>query len=315
MLNGGLTGATPRVLRPIFGPIFSWNLHRNIERIKKHFEPLYRQRLRELEGNGGKDSDHKSSEPQDLVQMMLRYAQKERPQELYDLDIMTKRLCFANFAAVHQTSILVSNMLLNIISSDAKFDTISTLRNEIHRVVGTENHGKWTKYQVAQMVKCDSVARETLRLNSFSNRGLFRKVLVDGLVTEEGIRLPKGSYISFLGHPLQRDPESFENPLQYDPFRFSRVREEAADDEGKPGLTNLSFVSTSPQHLPLGHGNHSCPGRFLVDFELKMIIAHILAKYDLEFPVEYDGKRPGNVWLAEAYSLPPDARIRVKRRI
>lgn len=312
VLNGGLTGATPRALRPIVGPIFSWNLHRNVGKIKKYFEPIYRQRLQGLKHSSGKDSGH--LEPQDLLQMMLRYAQQERPNELHDLDIMTKRLCFANFAAVHQTSILVTNMLLNIMGSDAEFNTISVLRDEVTRIIGTDDGGEWTKYKVAQLVKADSVARETLRLNSYSNRGVFRKVIVDGIVTEEGIKLPKGAFISFLGHPLQCDTESFEDPFRYDPFRFSRAREAAADAEGKPGLSNLSFVSTSPEHLPFGYGNHSCPGRFLVDFELKMIIAHILANYDVVFPAEYDGKRPANLWVAEAFTPPPGVKIRVKRR-
>lgn len=250
----------------------------------------------------------------DLLQMMLRYAQNERGQELHDCDTMTKRLCFANFAAIHQTSILVTNLLLNIMGSDADFKTISILRDEVTRVIRAGDGGRWTRYKVAQMVKADSVARETLRLNSYSNRGVFRKVMVDGLVTEEGIRLPKGSYISFLSYPLQCDAETFEKPLQYDPFRFSRAREAAGDAEGKPGLSNLSFVSTSPQHLPFGYGNHSCPGRFLVDFELKMILAYVLENYDVEFPAEYGDKRPPNSWIAEAFAPPSGVKIRVRRQ-
>lgn len=309
VLNGGLTGASPLVLRPIVGPIFSWKLRRNVGDIKRHFEPIYRQRLRDLE-----DSSIGDPEPQDLLQRMLRYAQKERPDELDNFDIMTKRLCFANFAAMHQTGILVTNMLLNIMGSDARFNTISVLRDEVTRIIGTGDGCEWTKYKVAQMVKADSVARETMRLNSYTNRGLFRKVMVDGIVTEDGIKLPKGAYISFLGHPLQCDAASFEEPFEYDPFRFSRAREAAADHEGRPGLRNFSFVSTSPQHLPFGHGNHSCPGRFLVDFELKMIIAYVLMNYDMEFPAEYGGKRPPNRWVAEAFAPPSGAKIRLKRR-
>jgi len=312
VLNGGLTGAMPRVLRPVLGPVFSWPLRINVGKIEKHFKSLFRQRVQDLEHSKGEGSGQ--PQPLDLLQMMLRYAQKERPNELHDLNIMTRRLCFANFAAMHQTSILVTNMLLNIVGSNAEFNTMSVLRDEITRIIATDNSGEWTKYKVAQMVKADSVARETLRLNSYSNRGIFRKVMVDGIVTEEGIELPKGSLISFLGHPLQCDAESFEDPFKYDPFRFSRPREEAVDADGKPGLSNLSFVSTSPQHLPFGHGNHACPGRFLVDFEVKMIAAHVLAKYDVEFPVEYNGQRPHNVWIAEAFTPPTKVKIKVKKR-
>ncbi|KAJ5535252.1 hypothetical protein N7527_001506 [Penicillium freii] len=145
--------------------------------------------------------------------------------------------------------------------------------------------------------------------------GVFRKVLVEGIKTENGIELPKGAYVSFLGRPLQCNPETFEDPFKYDPFRFSRVREKAPRDEkGRSITSNLSFVSTSPEHLPFGHGGHSCPGRFLVDFEVKMIVAYLLMNYDVEFLAEYNGQRPANRWMAEALMLPSGARIRIKRR-
>jgi cytochrome P450 len=319
VVNGGLTGATPRILRPIVGPLVTWNLRRNIKRIKNHLEPIYRQRLQVLceRSRGAGFNDKESSTTQDLFQKMLQYAQRERPDEIHDLDSMTKRLCFANFAAVHQTSLLVTNMLLNILSSDSEFNTISALRDEVGRIVGTEDGAKWTKYKVAQMIKSDSVARETLRLNSNTNRGVFRKVLVEGIKTDDGIELPKGAFISFLARPLQCDPETFDDPFRYDPFRFSRTREApvtATPAKGKHASNNLNFVSTSPEHLPFGHGSHSCPGRFLVDFEMKMIISYFLMNYDIEFPAEYGGKRPANRWMAEALAPPPGARVRVKRR-
>ncbi|KAJ9262865.1 hypothetical protein DTO021C3_2979 [Paecilomyces variotii] len=314
VINGGLTGATPRLLRPIVGPLVTMNLRRNIEQVRNQVEPIYRQRVQALSqhNNSGK-LDGKES--QDLFQKMLHYAQKERPDELHDLPSMSRRLCFANFAAVHQTTLLVTNMILNILASDSQYNTISVLRDEVTDIIGPDSNAKWTKYKVAQMIRSDSVARETMRLHSNTNRGVFRKVLTEGIKTEDGIELPKGAYISFLGRPLQCDPEAFENPLEYDPFRFSRVRETAPKDTKGKSITNhLSFVSTSPEHLPFGHGRHSCPGRFLVDFEVKMIVAYLLMNYDIEFPVEYKGQRPANRWMAEALVPPSGVRIKIKRR-
>ncbi|RHZ55175.1 uncharacterized protein CDV56_107749 [Aspergillus thermomutatus] len=309
VMNGGLTGALPRALRPILGPAVTWKLRQDIQRIRQHFAPLYHQRLSML------DEGDQQDKPQDLLQKMLEFARNERPDELRDLDSMTRRLCFANFAAVHQTSLLVTNILLNVLDSDHDFDTVAALRDEVHRIIGPDGTGQWTKSNVARMFKADSIARETLRLHSNTNRGVFRKVLVDGLTTEDGIKLPRNSYVSFLARPLQCDPEKFESPLRFDPFRFSRLRETASVEAGteKPRGSNLSFVSTSPEHLPFGHGNHSCPGRFLVDFEVKMILAYVLNNYEIQFPADYGGRRPASKWVAEALA-PPAARIRVRRR-
>ncbi|KAK8052197.1 hypothetical protein PG993_003582 [Apiospora rasikravindrae] len=312
--SGGLTGGTPKPWRSLVGLLVSWFMKPQIERIKKHVRPTYFERLDILKSNP-EDPGH--SEPEDFFQMMMRFAQKERPDEVGDFDTICRRLIVANFGTMHNTAFQVANLVLNIISSDGEFNTISMLRNEFSAVLGKDGDvdGQgWTKAKVSSLTKADSVARETLRLDSFGNRFQFRKVLVDHVVTENGIRLPKGALVSMLGHPAHRDAEFLEDPDKYDPFRFSRAREAATDANGKPGLPKLTFVGTGPQHLPWGHGKHACPGRFLVDFELKMIMAYLLQNYDVEFPPEYEEKRPPTYWVAEAAFPPAGARIRIKRR-
>jgi cytochrome P450 len=292
------------MLRPLIGRIVGLKAQLAQRKVRKHFEPTYRARLETL-----KYAKDDLNEPQDHLQMMLRYAQKERPHELYNLDIMSRRLTAANFGSMHQTSIQVTNMLLNILGSNAEYNTIAILRDEVASIMGADE--EWTKAKVSKMIKADSVARETLRCQSFGGRALFRKVLVDGVETDTGIKLPKGTMFSFLGQPAQMDEETYEDPLKYDPFRFSRVRE-AATDSAK--ANTLSFVSTGPDYLPFGHGKHACPGRFLIDFELKMIIAYVLTNYDVKFPEEYNDKRPANRWLAEANMPPEGVKALIKRR-
>ena len=161
----------------------------------------------------------------------------------------------------------------------------------------------------------------------------------DGLTTEDGYHLPKGTMLSVIAYPAQIDPDHFEEPNHLDPFRFSRMREQApttrvdnAEDattnghlangssaEEKPSMaasdsSGFGFVSTGPTNLVFGHGRHACPGRFIVDFEFKMMLHYVVSNYDIEFPAEYKGVRPQNYWLAEATFPPKDVKIRIKRR-
>ncbi|KAF5860355.1 hypothetical protein ETB97_001716 [Aspergillus alliaceus] len=76
-------------------------------------------------------------------------------------------------------------------------------------------------------------------------------------------------------------------------------KEQEKGEAKKPAYNANPFVATSPDYLPFGHGDHACSGHFLVDFELKMIVAYILKHYDLGFPREYNGKRPSNRQVAE----------------
>jgi cytochrome P450 len=67
--------------------------------------------------------------------------------------------------------------------------------------------------------------------------------------------------------------------------------------------------------LPFGHGKHACPGRYLVDIELKMTLAYTLLNYEIEFPEEYEGKRPDVTWKGKVLIPPKDATISVRRRV
>jgi cytochrome P450 len=253
-------------------------------------------------------------EPQDHFQMILRFAQKERPHELNLQDIST-RTVVTNFESFQQTATAPTNLLLNVLDSNAEYNTISILRAEISQVLH-QFGGVWSRAAIAKMIRTDSVLRETLRVNAFGARNMLRKVMVNGLQTEDGILLPKGCDVSILSFSIHNDGDLFDDPFKFDPFRYSRIREVSLlspKDQNTP-VPKLGFISTGPQVLPFGHGKHACPGRYLVDFELKMILAYILLNYDIEFQEEYRGKKRPASWMAELLMPPSGAKIRVRRR-
>ena len=316
--NAGVTGGCPRFLRPFMGALYTAKLAKPIQRVRAKAAPLFAERRAIIDAIAqGADIP----EPGDHLQMMMNFARKERPVEYTHDEDLTRRLVISNFASMHQTSIQVTNMLLNIVGSDAEYNTIAELREETQAVLRDSPDVRWTKAKVGKMVKSDSVARETLRLHSFGNRSVFRKVVRNGVVTPDGVTLPVGAIVSFLSYPVHADSEIYDNPLKYDPFRHSRLRQAASSEAGAnepQGETKnaggVSFVSTSVQHLPFGHGKHACPGRFLIDYELKMIISYVLERYDIRLPEQYGGKRPDNRWVTEAILPPQNVKILVKRR-
>jgi len=256
------------------------------------------------------EESKKPDGPLDQLTRMLRFARDKRPHEYGDLDSIARRIAAANFGSTHQASIQVTHLLLDILGSDAEHNTIAVLRDEMNKVLCSDGNPTWTKAKVAKMVKADSAARETLRLHTFGGRSIMRKVVAPGgakVDGHDGLVLPQGTYFSFLSRGAHVDGETYEDPLKYDPFRFSRVRERSND-------ATLSFVTTSLDLAAFGHGKHACPGRFIVDFEMKMFIAYILLDYDVEFPSEYGGKRPENVWVTEAQFPPPGVRMRFRRK-
>ncbi|EEY17837.1 cytochrome P450 [Verticillium alfalfae VaMs.102] len=299
-------GMVPVFLKPILGPLAALPMNAALRKFHNLVRPEFNKRMDMIQAA---EKGEPVDEPEDLLQMAIRYGLAHRSHEFSFLEI-SKRMTITNMGTTHQTNMTMINMMLEIIDSDAEFNTIAVLRDEMRNVLGDGQDIKWTKAKIAQMVKADSVGRETLRKTSFGNRAMLRMVIADSLETPDGVVLPKGSMLSVLTPPQHFDEATHEDAGKFDPFRFSRAREGEATKSGA-----LGFTSTGAHFLPFGHGRHACPGRFLVDYEMKMIMTYILQNYDIEFPEEYRGRRPQQKWQAEARLTPSDgARIRVKRR-
>lgn len=247
----------------------------------------------------------KIEEPTDNLQMMMRYAISKYGNQVTPSQI-SDRLCLANLASFHQTAVAVSNVLINIAASNEEFNTIEVVRKEMADVLGEK--GVFDKAAVSKMVQTDSVLRESMRTHGFGNRAMIRKVVSpDGVKTPDGQTLPSGSTMSILSYPVHNDPAIYEHPEKFHPFRFSQMRADGSN-------AALSFVSTSSTYLPFGHGKHACPGRFLVDFEMKMILYHVLKEFDIELLPEHNGVRPESQWITEAVMPPVGVKLRFRKR-
>jgi cytochrome P450 len=100
-----------------------------------------------------------------------------------------------------------------------------------------------------------------------------RRIASDNVEFSDGTFIPRGGAIAVSAHSMW-DPEVYDKPQDWDGRRFLHMRETA----GQEHMAQL--VSTSPDHLGFGHGQHACPGRFFASNEAKVILIHLLLKYD-----------------------------------
>lgn len=77
----------------------------------------------------------------------------------------------------------------------------------------------------------------------------------------DGTVIPQGSVVAFAPKPLHHNPQAYEDPEVFDPFRFSKLRRK----DGANGLNDVkqSFTALSNDYIVFGIGKHACPGRFL----------------------------------------------------
>ena len=93
---------------------------------------------------------------------------------------------------------------------------------------------------------------------------------------------------------------------EFDPMRFYKQRQD-------PDEANLhQFTTTEKNSLHFGYGKWACPGRFFAMYEIKLILAYLLLKYEFKFPRE--GERPENL-SAHKYVFPDqDAHVLFRER-
>ncbi|KAI1819348.1 cytochrome P450 [Xylaria intraflava] len=202
-----------------------------------------------------------------------------------------------SLAAIHTTSDLLSQTLLNLLGQP---ELIDALRKEMVEVL--QNEGL-TKMALVDLKLMDSVLKETQRLKPIKMTSMHRIALAD-VTLSDGTVIPKGTKCA-VRSTNRLDPTIHENPETFDGARFLRMRE-------VPSKANQAhLVTTGTDALGFGHGLHSCPGRFFAANEIKIALIHLLLKYDLKPAAGYV---PKVLEVAFDLSVDPNARIMFRRR-
>jgi cytochrome P450 len=308
----------PTFLTPILGPVISLPCYWYHRAYVKILQPEIIRRQRVFDGTT------KEQKPNDFLQWQIdRGAASGIPMES-EPKVIDARMLAMNFAAIHTSTFGLTQTLFDLLASSEA--NISALREETTAALATTD-GEWTKSVVQQLIKHDSALRESMRQSSILSMGLVRQVMnPDGLTAPNGTHLPCGSWISVPTNAIHNDPDLYEEPQIYRPFRFSAQREAAAQTEiekvpetedpkkaARDAMlkkANLSIVSVGPAFHPFGYGRSACPGRFFAANELKMILAHALTHYDIQMLET----RPPSMWIANAQIPPAKATITIRRR-
>lgn len=149
----------------------------------------------------------------------------------------------------------------------------------------------------------------------------------NGITIDDGVHIPKGVYLATPMDAIHRDANFYEDPATFYLFRFchssqvegTRTQDfyEARDQDATVPV-NADNISTKAKStvtlddklLSFGFGHNACPGRIFALHEIKLMMAHIVLNYD----IQYFGKRPEQfkiMWV----QLPSDhTYFQVRRR-
>jgi cytochrome P450 len=133
---------------------------------------------------------------------------------------------------------------------------------------------------------------------------LITRVAVNDFTFSDGTTIPRGATVAVAAHNAHFNDEVYEDPLRFDGFRFSKMREGSTKKVG--------MVSSSQDHFSFGLGRHICPGRYFAACELKLMFAHIVTTYDVKLEIE--GVRPPDMWVKTSCVPNPKANVLFRKR-
>ncbi|KHJ34786.1 putative cytochrome p450 monooxygenase [Erysiphe necator] len=254
------------------------------------------------EESNGKQASEKGNEKSGVSWFLDRM----KPQDRKDPKMLVNQLLDLSFVAIHTTSSSIAHAIFDLATYR---EYIPILIDEIKAVIAEDSCDtspdgilKIGKPTIAKFIKLDSFLKESIRMNPLFLASLIRKLNTD-VKFSSGFTLPKGSHIAVpswvinIQSPTLHSPGHTKPLNEFDGLRFFKLRQ-------LPGNENRHLlVSTSPDSLIFGHGNHACPGRFFASNEIKIILIELLLKWDFRFlnDVKLEGgklRRPMNKFMA-----------------
>ncbi|KAH7405680.1 cytochrome P450 [Phaeosphaeria sp. MPI-PUGE-AT-0046c] len=199
---------------------------------------------------------------------------------------ITAKFCILSTSAIHTVTNALTQALFELCLHP---EVIEDLRKELKDVL-QYNEGEWSLDVVKQLKRMDSFLKESQRCNPHSYL-TFNRVVLSDVHLSDGLRLPKGQFISFPGGPMAMDKEYHVSPERFDPLRFLKVGVETSR-----GTSEHELAGIEHGNLHWGGGMSTCPGRWYASAALKLMVGLIILGYDIKFPDGQVSKLP-NAYL------------------
>jgi cytochrome P450 len=103
------------------------------------------------------------------------------------------------------------------------------------------------------------------------------------------------------------DEDLYPDPDTFDGLRFYKLRHSSPENEKKFQLTSLT-----KEQMQFGLGRHACPGRHIASHQVKLILVHLLEKF--EFKLKDGEGRPKTVLFQTNQFPDPSGEIMFRDR-
>nr|QIW91879.1 P450-2 [Phialomyces arenicola] len=240
--------------------------------------PLVRQRYIDVK-NAEDGIGDKDQLPDELLTWMAQRAVRRGESTATVDQTLTSRVAMANLASIETTTAALDKSLSDLITFGEAGGYLAAVQEEALTVLTGCNYLP-EKKDIQKLVHAENALKESLRL-AVAFPGLIRQVTSrNGVTLEDGLHLPFGTRLSVAACGIHRDDAVWPDANTYNPARYE-MGADAATSGSTQGIVSAMSRGTE-SFLAFGLGKRACPGRFFVTEELKLLFAHMFAKYEIK---------------------------------
>ncbi|XP_071724913.1 tryptamine 5-hydroxylase-like [Rutidosis leptorrhynchoides] len=203
-------------------------------------------------------------EREDFVDVLLRI-QRSDDLEVPISDDNLKALVLDMFVAGTDTTFAILEWTMTELIRHP--DIMREAQDEVRKVAN--DAGKVCESHLQHLHFLKAVIKEAMRLHPpvplLVPRESMEKCILDGY------EIPAKTRVLINAYAIGRDPESWQNPLQYDPRRFLEKN-------------NVEFKDQDFRFLPFGGGRRGCPGFAFGVATVEIALARLLYHFDWALP-------------------------------
>ncbi|CAD8107911.1 unnamed protein product [Paramecium sonneborni] len=230
-------------------------------KFKEDLKEIISRRKQKIEQEGSK---LENGDFLDVYLNKLLKCKEQNESQQIDVEDIISQFITLFLAGTETTGALVSNSLL-FLSENKQY--LEQLRNEVRQLVG---EGDITADILSKLIYLECFLKEVMRLKPSVVHPIVRQAKID--IQIKDLFIKKGSYILLGSFLANINSNHYEKPLEFYPQRWLQQKPISKDN----GFVNIPFAA----------GGRNCIGQHMAMIEAKIILAHIIRRYNISNNLE-----------------------------
>ncbi|KAJ9129438.1 hypothetical protein P3X46_033828 [Hevea brasiliensis] len=258
-------------LFPVLAALDLQGMQKQTRKILQSFDnfinPIIESGQKLFEANKVSTTVEKNNQRKDLLMLLLELKEHhENTETSFSMNDLKGLLMDTVLGGIDTTSTMVEWVIAELMQNQ---EVMEKVHQELDEVVGLNNCVE--EFYLPRLCYLDAVVKETFRLHPALP--LLVPHCPSQSCTIGGYTIPKGTAVFLNVYAIHRDPNLWDNPLEFRPDRYLNNH-----------TTKFDYSGNNIQFLPFGSGRRICAGLPLAEKMLMYQLASFLHAFEWKLP-------------------------------